>query len=127
MDKLTLPLPPDFRAAIENLAAKISGVAPIQAYQAARARLDNDAQARELLARLSAIQADLRLRQMHGGVAQADLDNLRAIQSEVQANSIIKAYAEAQQAAIAYLPWVNEEISQLLGMDFASMAGPASC
>jgi hypothetical protein len=36
-------------------------------------------------------------------------------------------YALAQQEALAYLPQVNQTISELLGVDFAALAGPASC
>ena len=60
-------------------------------------------------------------------MTQADIDRLRVLQNEVQANKIIMLFVETQQAAIAYLPGVNKEISQLLGFDFAGMAGPASC
>jgi len=36
-------------------------------------------------------------------------------------------FAMAQQEAVAYLPQVNLEISEMLGVDFASLAGPGSC
>lgn len=39
----------------------------------------------------------------------------------------IMDFAETQQLASAYLPEVNQEISQLLGVDFASLVRPAGC
>jgi len=97
------------------------------AYQQAKERLNADIRSRELLERYSRTQTELRVRQSQNAVTQADVDQLRALQREVQANRKIMDYAETQQAAIAYLPAVNQEISQLLGVDFASLAGPASC
>jgi len=80
-----------------------------------------------LLEQLSAAQAELRTRQMSGSVIQNDIDALRALQGEVQSNRVIRNYAQTQQAAIAFLPQVNQEISQLLGLDFASLVLPANC
>jgi cell fate (sporulation/competence/biofilm development) regulator YlbF (YheA/YmcA/DUF963 family) len=121
------PLSNDILTAAERLADAISQAAPVAAYQQAKERLDGDAQARELLERFSKAQADLRVHQSRNAVTQAEVDAARALQREVQANRTIMDYAETQQAAIAYLPEVNQEISLLIGIDFASLAGPASC
>ena len=127
MDTQTVTLPPAVLAAAETLAAALTRVEPIAAYRRAQARFEADPRARALLKHLSTAQADLRVRQSRGTLTQADVNKLRALQQEVGSNSIIMEYIEAQQAAIAYLPGVNQEIGQLLGMDFAAMAGPASC
>ncbi len=120
-------LPDEILTTAEQLAAAILQAGPIAAYKEAKARLDGDVQARELLERFLKTQSDLRVRQSRNAVTQADVDQLRALQREVQSNRRIVDFAETQQAAIAYLPAVNQEISQLLGVDFASLAGPASC
>ncbi len=120
-------LPDPILTAVEQLAAAIQRAEPVAAYRQARARLDGDAQANELLERFLKTQSDVRVRQSRNAVTQSDVDQLKALQREVQSNRIILDYAETQQLAIAYLPDVNQEISQLLGMDFAALAGPASC
>ena len=120
-------LPPAVLAATENLAAALVGAAPIAAYRRAQERLEADPQATDLLKRFSDAQTEVRLRQSKGAVAQSTVERLRALQREVRSNQIIMEYAESQQTAMAYLPEVNAEISQMLGMDFASLAGPASC
>ena len=120
-------LPDEISTAAEQLAKAILRAGPIAAYQQAKACLDGDVQARELLERFLKTQSDLRVRQSRNAVTQSDVDELRALQREVQTNRIILAYAETHQAAIAYLPAVNQEISQLLGVDFASLAGPGCC
>ena len=127
MSATSVTLPPTVLAAAERLAAAIEAAEPVAAYRHAKTRLDSDAHAKELLQRLSVAQADLRMRQNNGGVTQEALEEVRALQREVQSTAIIMEFAMAQQEAIAYLPQINLEISQLLGMDFASLAGPGSC
>lgn len=127
MDTSNSILPPALLEATENLALTLLASEPVVAYHRAKAHLDSDPEARELLERFSTAQRDLRQRQGNSGVTQADMDRLRTLQNAVQSNRIIMSYAETQQAAIAYLPEVNQEISQLIGVDFASLAGPASC
>lgn len=120
-------LPPDVLAAVEALAENLLHAEPLVLYHQAHAQLEADRQARDLLERFAAAQADLRVRQARGTVTQAAVEELRALQIQVQANRVIMNYAATQQMAIAYLPEVNQEISELLGVDFASLAGPASC
>lgn len=127
MDTSNSILTPELQEATEALALILLSAEPIVVYHQAKARFDSDPLARELIERLSAAQSDIRLRQAQGSVKQADLERLRALQREVQSNRVIMDYARAQEAAIAYLPQVNQEISQLIGIDFASLAGPASC
>jgi cell fate (sporulation/competence/biofilm development) regulator YlbF (YheA/YmcA/DUF963 family) len=127
MDNSNLNLPSNLLTATERLATVITSAEPIAAYLQAKARLDTDPQARDLLECLSSAQSDLRMRQVNGNITQADLDHLRTLQLQVQSNHVIMDYTETQQAAIAYLPQVNQEISQLIGVDFASLVGPASC
>ncbi len=127
MDASNTTLPPSVAAALDALVKQVRRAEPIRRYYQAKARLDADPQAGALLARYSTAQADLRFRQSRGQVAQAGVDQLRALQRQVQSNRAIMDYAETQQMAMAYLPEVNQEISELLGLDFASLAGPASC
>ncbi len=120
-------LPPNVVAALEALVGQLSHAEPILRYCQAKTRLDADPGASALLERFSTAQADLRFRQSRGTVVQTDVDQLRTLQREVQSHRAIREYAETQQAARAYLPLVNQEISELLGLDFAALAGPASC
>ena len=120
-------LTPELLAATESLGQNLLASEPFVAYDQAQARFKADTGARTLLERLSTAQADIRRRQANGGVTQADIDQLRALQREVQANRTIMDYAAAQQAAVAYLREINLEIGQLLGMDFASLARQSCC
>jgi cell fate (sporulation/competence/biofilm development) regulator YlbF (YheA/YmcA/DUF963 family) len=113
--------------AIDSLGQNLLASELFVVYDQAQARFKADAHARALLERLSVAQADIRRRQANGGVTQADIDQLRALQREVQSNRAIIDYATAQQAAVAYLREINREISELLGVDFASLAKRPGC
>jgi cell fate (sporulation/competence/biofilm development) regulator YlbF (YheA/YmcA/DUF963 family) len=89
--------------------------------------MKEDRQARTLLEQLSQAQADLRKKQANNGVTQAEIDTLRTLQEQVQHNNVIMTYAQTQQEAINFLREINDEISQLLGINFASFANHATC
>ncbi len=117
----------NLRQATEALADSLMQAEPIAAYRQAEARLKADGQALNLLERLSADQAALRTLQARSKVTQADVDQVRRLQTEVQANAVIMEYVQTQQAAVAYLRQVNGQIGELLGVDFASLLGRSGC
>jgi cell fate (sporulation/competence/biofilm development) regulator YlbF (YheA/YmcA/DUF963 family) len=96
-------------------------------YNAAQKLLNNDRQAHELLEELSKVQANFRIRQSNGAVSQAEIAALRGIQDKVRNNEVIMNYAQSQQAMINFLREIDAEISQLLGINFASFANHATC
>jgi cell fate (sporulation/competence/biofilm development) regulator YlbF (YheA/YmcA/DUF963 family) len=118
---------PDLMAATQALAENLLASEPIAIYQQAYARFDADPQACDLIQRLSHAQAGLRRKQAQGSVIQADVDELRALQSEVQSNHVIVDYASTQQTASAYLREINQAISELIGTDFAALAKKSTC
>ena len=120
-------LTPDLRTATEALADNLLASGPFVTYHQAYARFNADAGARALLERLSAVQGEIRQKQARRQVTQADLDQLRALQNEVQSNRVILEYSRAQQDAVAILREINQEISELLGVDFGALAGRSSC
>lgn len=100
---------------------------PLVVYDRALIHLHSDRRAETLLELLSAAQARVRNDQSNGGVIHEDIDNLRSLQNEAQRNQTILEYVRAQQAVKNYLREINQEISQLLGVDFATLAGRSSC
>ena len=120
-------LTPELKQAAQALGDALKNTPPLRSYADAAAKMAADAQATALLDELERVQADFRVRQSNGGITQADIARLRQLQNDVQTNPTIAAFIEAQQVATAFFPEVNQEISQLLGIDFASLAAPASC
>jgi cell fate (sporulation/competence/biofilm development) regulator YlbF (YheA/YmcA/DUF963 family) len=120
-------LPSDLLAATEDLANHLLASELFTAYHAAHGRFNADAGARALLQRLSQSQAELRQKQARGTVTQSDVDQLKALQSAVQADRTIADYAGTQQAAIGFLREINQAISELIGVDFAALAKRSGC
>ena len=120
-------LNPSMQEAADALIGNLLASEAFVRYQQAQAYLKEDRQARTLLEQLSQAQADLRKMQSNSGVTQAEIDNLRTLQEQVQHNNVIMTYAQTQQGAVNFLREINNEISQLLGIDFASFANHTTC
>ena len=120
-------LPPELKQAALHLGSALKNTSPLRAYADTRAQMNADAQATALLDELERVQADVRVRQSNGGVTADDIARLRQLQSEVQSHPAIAAFIAAEQKARAYLPQVNQAISDLLGIDFASLGRMSGC
>lgn len=120
-------LPLELYEATDSLIQKLLASEPFPAYQKSRAQFKSDSQAHALIERLSALQTELRRKQTNGSVTQTDIEELRAVQAQVQANATLIAYANTQQDAVNFLREINQEISQLLGVDFAILAKQSTC
>ena len=115
------------RDAAQAFAAKLRQSAPIADFWQAKARLEENHAAHALLTRLSERQRALALKQRTGDeITQGEIDDLRRLQRQAESNPVIEAYSKALQEAQLYLPMVNAEISELLGLDFAGLARAAS-
>lgn len=127
MEKSMNVIPPKLLTAANHLAESLVREEPIVAFRQAKAEFEADPKAREILDQLGAAQADLRVCQRNGSVTQIDLDRLRYLQRQAGSNQVIMHYAETQQAANEYLLSVNQEISQLIGIDFGTLARSGCC
>ncbi len=129
MNTDNVALSPQLLTATEALAVNLRQSEPFVLYHQACDLLEADAPAQALLRQLSEAQADVRARSgpARGEVTQHDVDHLRALQRVAQANRVIMDYVRTQQLAIDYLREVNRDISELLGVDFASLARRPGC
>lgn len=126
MNKLA-NLPPELDKATDALIENLLASEPFLAYQKSRTQYKSDSHACALVERFSALQAALRRNQNYGNVTPGDIQELGAVQSEVQSNATLIEYTKTQQAAASFLREINQEISQLLGVDFASLAKQSNC
>ncbi len=120
-------LTPSLRETTQALIGNLRASEAFVRYQLAQDSLNTDSGARSLLEQLSKTQASLRQKQASGSVTQVELAALRALQEQVHGNRVIMEYAQAQQEAVTFLREINAEISQLLGIDFATFAKRSSC
>ena len=75
--------------ATEQLGRALRASAPMKAYLDASTDLETDAEATNLLDELAQHQAALRVKQNAGGLTQAAIDDLRALQFRVQTQPTI--------------------------------------
>jgi cell fate (sporulation/competence/biofilm development) regulator YlbF (YheA/YmcA/DUF963 family) len=123
-----IELAPGVLAATEALGASLGRAEPVMALRKEKVRLDADERANALLKQMAEIDADLRRRQTEGTLTRQNIDRARQAHFEASSDPSIQRFTDARQAALAYLPEVNEMISELLGWDFAQMAAaPATC
>lgn len=120
-------LSPDMTQATTALGQNLAASQPMLNYRMAEQALTENQEAMALLQQLSQQQGALRQRQMQGTLTQTYLADLRKVQAQVQENSLIMAYFQAQEQVTAYLQEINQEISNLLGADFAALARVSSC
>jgi len=112
--------------AASELAENLSHSADILGFRRAENALYSDLQAMQMLKDLSKMQQKVRDQQYTGSLVQADLAALRSLQVSVAENQAIQTYLAPQEAAKAFLREVNQEISQFIGIDFASLTRRSS-
>ena len=117
----------NLETAVKNLAASIQYTEPINKYLTAREIYEKDPDARKVMEELSEHQRSIRQKQTDNSITSDDLQKLRSLQVKAQENKAISSFAFSQQEAIGYLHEINTEISNLLGIDFASLAKNTSC
>lgn len=125
--KNTTPLPLELHQATDNLIENLLASEAFLVYQQSQVIMNSDSEARGLLDLLSTLQAALRHKQNTNSVTQTDVEELHTIQEQVQANAVIMAYAQSQQSAVNFIREINMEITEILGMDFASLAKQSTC
>jgi len=118
---------PSMQKATEELISSLLASEAFVHYQHAEDRLVDDTQARSLLEQLSKVQAEMRKKQNNGRLSKDEIDSLRALQGQVQSNDVIQGYGQAQQEAVNLLREINDEINQLLGINFATFANHSTC
>ncbi len=122
MDKSSATHYAQIETAVETLAQTVLESEPLVQYQQAKAALEGDLGAKRLLSAFSSVQREMRQRQTRNLVTPESVDQLRSLQRQVQGNAVIMAYVQTQQEAVNYLREVNQEISQWIGVDFATLA-----
>jgi cell fate (sporulation/competence/biofilm development) regulator YlbF (YheA/YmcA/DUF963 family) len=113
--------------ATQSLAENLAASEPFVQYTQAHAAFEADSNAQSLLKDISSIQGEIRQKQQRAQVTQEDIDVLRAMQQQAQSNETIMQYANTQQGAVNFLREINQEISQLLGVDFAALSKQTGC
>lgn len=117
----------NLETAVKNLAASIQHTEPVYQFLTAREKFNQDSDARKVMEELSEHQKLIRQKQTNNSITADDLQKLRSLQVKAQENKVISSFAFTQQEAIGHMREINTEISNLLGIDFASLAKNTCC
>lgn len=122
-----IKIPTHLDEALEVLAENLLASESFVQYQAAAVQYERDADAMALIEALSQKQSYVRANQANGNLTQQDVDALRSLQEQVYGHPVMVNYFTKQQEAVAFLREINQEINELLGMDFAQLARRSTC
>ncbi len=99
-----------------------------RAVEQAEEALRRDLRAKKLISDYQSLQLSVQRAQMWGERVPKDkLESLRSIEAEMNSNSIIGNLMNAQKRLQETLVALNNEISNLLGIDFASNSSSGCC
>jgi cell fate (sporulation/competence/biofilm development) regulator YlbF (YheA/YmcA/DUF963 family) len=116
-----ISLPAELWEATSMLIGNLVQSEPFLRFKEAEKTMKEDKGASRILSDFNELQRNLRAKQLSGPISEEDIKQLRAFQGAIYSNAIIQDYLQAQATAVAFLQEVNTEISQLLGVDFASL------
>lgn len=94
--------------------------------QEAARKLQSDKEATALLAEFLDLQQKIRIQQRSTQISKEDIKRLRELQNAIMTKETIQEKELAEECAAAFLREVNQEISNMLGVDFASLARRSS-
>lgn len=112
--------------ATTELAEKIVISEPFTILKDSEAKLTADAEAMQLIHDIAVLQEKIRSQNQTNIIPESEFTRFRELQDKVGANEVIQESGIAQENAIAFLREVNQEISNLLGVDFASLTRRSS-
>lgn len=125
MEKETV-VPNMLLAATSQLAENLVQSEPLLRFQESTRKLQSDKEASAMLTEFSILQQKLRIQQRSTQISEEDIKRVRELQNAISTNETIQEKELAEEYATAFLREVNQEISNMLGVDFASLARRSS-
>lgn len=105
-----------------DLAESMAQAEAVMHFINANQALKSDQNALELINTAVELQRKVYAGQSSDEDLEDGLNRLRELQSQISTNAVIQEQSIARETAVAFLREINQEISQLLGMDFAALA-----
>ncbi len=109
-----------------ELADKLNQSEPFMLLKTTEATLNANAEAIQLINDITELQQKIKSQNQTTIIPESEFTRYRELQNKIGENEVIQASGIAQENAIAFLREVNQEISNLLGVDFASLTRRSS-
>jgi cell fate (sporulation/competence/biofilm development) regulator YlbF (YheA/YmcA/DUF963 family) len=113
--------------ATDNLIATLLQSEPIAAYLHAKAVRDTDKTTQVLLNHYGKVLSELRQQEAKGTLTQESISQFNQLQRQVQTDQNVAALSAAQLPARTLLNELATELSDVLGLDFSSIANTSTC
>jgi len=112
----------------EHLALQLAYEPAVVELRDARAALDTDQDAREMIERYQHTQFDLATKQRSGAeLSDAEITTFQELQGSVQTHPTIRRLIDAEQDATAMLTEVAAAIDEASGIAFTRLAAKGGC
>ncbi len=99
-----------------------------RAVEQAEEALKKDLRAKKLISDYQSLQFSIQRAQMWGeGVPKDKMERLRSLEAEMNLNPLIRNLTNAQKKLQETLVALNNEISNILGIDFAANSSSGCC
>ncbi len=127
MDNLQSTIHSDLDESVELLSDALVNSEPMKDYLQANDIFKADHEVMAWMQEYSSLQQKIRTQQQTNQPAKGDLDRLRELMTLIENNKTFQNYSSAQETAILFLREINQEISQMIGFDFASLTQRSGC
>lgn len=113
---------PELRGVCSELAESLALSEVVLGYKKAHQTLMNDQETLQLISEASELQRKLYAGGSTSSHHDDDIARMRDLQGLLSTNTVLQQQAIARETAVAFIREINQEISQLIGFDFASLA-----
>ncbi len=119
-------IPASLLEATTALAENLAQSEPFMRFQESDRKLQADGEAMQILTEFMELRQKINAQRNSGTIPESDFNRLRELQAIISTSEVIQEQSMAQRAAMDFLRDVNMEISNLLGVDFASLTRRSS-
>ncbi len=117
----------EVQAAVANFAAALAETTEFQAFEEAAVVFNKDQAARQAVRLFQEKQKSMQLMQQLGAVTSAELQELKQARQAMMDQPSVRAYVESQEELIRVCQAAAQEISGVIGLDFASACARGCC
>ncbi len=120
-------IPAEVQTAVAAFAAALAETPEFQAFEEAAVAFKGDQTARQAVRLFQEKQKSLQLMLQLGAVTPEELDELKQLRQAMMDQPSVRAYVESQEGLIRVCQTGAQEISQVIGIDFASACARGCC
>ncbi len=122
-----LAMTDEVRAAAKAFAAALAETPEFQAFEEGAVAFKQDRAAQEAVRVFQEKQRSLQMMQQLGMLEQKELDELNRLRGAMMNQPSVRAYVDAQNELILLCQAAAKELSEAIGLDFASACAPGCC